>query len=115
MLETNYNNKQNKNKRRIVNFTAKLNNHYGLKIKRYATVYFLFYGNNIIKCNINLDKIKIESVIFDLWHKLSRSHRGLSTLTIRSDVLPATTRKEGSRDQHESDVWFYGVNTRHAG
>ena len=56
MLETNYNNKQNKNKRRIVNFTAKLNNHYGLKIKRYATVYFLFYGNNIIKCNINLDK-----------------------------------------------------------
>ena len=26
MLETNYNNKQNKNKRRIVNFTAKLKN-----------------------------------------------------------------------------------------
>ena len=26
MLKTNYNNKQNKNKRRIVNFTAKLKN-----------------------------------------------------------------------------------------
>ncbi len=56
MLEANYNNKRNKNKSRLVNFTAKLKNRYGLKIKRYATV--LFYGNNIIKCNINLDKSK---------------------------------------------------------
>ena len=28
MLDTNYNNKHNKNKIRIVNFTAKLKNHY---------------------------------------------------------------------------------------
>lgn len=28
MLDANYNNKRNKNKSRIVNFTAKLKNHY---------------------------------------------------------------------------------------